>query len=263
MVNHGKSDMSDTAQQLLILGGTAEASALAQTIADQGLRATFSYAGRVRSPKTQPLPTREGGFGGPEGLADYIRQNAITHVIDATHPFAAQMSWNAHKACTQTNTPLAALTRPPWQADPLDRWEHVPDIDNAVAALARPAQRIMLALGRLHMNAFAAQPQHHYVLRVVDTPDMPPLMPHHTVTVARGPFALKDDLKLFQDQRIELLVCKNAGGQGAIAKIHAARALNIPVLMIDRPHLPPRTECATPDQVLDWLASHPLTERGV
>ncbi|MGH1447453.1 MAG: cobalt-precorrin-6A reductase [Cognatishimia sp.] len=251
------------AQHLLILGGTTEASALAQTVADQGIRATFSYAGRVANPRQQPVPTRNGGFGGAEGLARYIRDHNISHVIDATHPFAAQMSWNAFHACTETGTPLTALTRPAWQAEPGDDWQHVPDIDAAVAALNTPAERIMLALGRMHLEAFAAQPQHHYVLRLVDAPSETPGLPHHTVTVARGPFKTADDIALFKTHVIDRIVCKNAGGRGAEAKIHAARALGLPILMIDRPNLPQRTECATPDAVMTWLNAHPATDRGV
>jgi precorrin-6A/cobalt-precorrin-6A reductase len=253
MVNHGFD--SDMKTNLLILGGTTEASTLAQLVASRGLPAIFSYAGRVATPRAQPVPTREGGFGGVEGLVRYIGDHNIGHVIDATHPFAAQMSWNAHAACQETGTPLIALTRPPWQAQEGDTWQHVPDIEGAVAALDGPARRVMLALGRLHMNAFAVQPQHHYVLRLVDMPEKPPALRKHRVIVARGPFEVAGDTALFREHRIDTVVCKNAGGQGAEAKIHAARALGIPIIMIDRPALPDRAEVATAEAVLDWVAS--------
>ena len=148
---------------LLILGGTSEASDLARIVADRGMGAIFSYAGRVGKPRIQPLPTRIGGFGGVAGLAAYLRDNAITHVIDATHPFAAGMSRNAVAACAETGVKLAALTRPEWQAGEGDLWREVADIEAAVAALDGPARRVFLALGRLHLDAFAAQPQHHYL----------------------------------------------------------------------------------------------------
>ena len=245
------------------MGGTTEASALARLIAAEGLQATFSYAGRVANPKAQPIPTREGGFGGPDGLARYIRDHNISHVIDATHPFAAQMSWNASHACHETGVHLLALTRPAWQPVAGDTWQVVPDMEGAVAALSGPAQRVMLALGRLHMNDFAAQPQHHFVLRLVDAPDAPPTLPNHSVVVARGPFDLAGDTALFQEHRVDIIVCKNAGGTGAAAKIEAARALGLPVIMIDRPKLPERAEVATPQAVLEWVAAHPATDRGV
>ncbi|PSL19686.1 cobalt-precorrin-6A reductase [Shimia abyssi] len=247
---------------LLILGGTTEASALAKVAADHGLRAVFSYAGRVSSPRIQPIPQRVGGFGGVAGLVDYLNAQNVTHVVDATHPFAAQMSWNAHHACVQAGVPLLALTRPAWQTQRGDDWHHVADIEGAVAALNGAARRVMLALGKLNVPAFAAQPQHHYVLRLVDTPAAPIDLPNHNVVVARGPFDVAGDMALFREHSVDVVLCKNAGGVGAEAKLHAARALGLPVIMIDRPTLPPRTEVASVEGVLDWLA-HVKTERGV
>ncbi|WP_037310314.1 cobalt-precorrin-6A reductase [Ruegeria halocynthiae] len=240
---------------LLILGGTTEANALAKAVAAQGVSAVYSYAGRVDTPRPQPLPVRAGGFGGADGLAGYMRDNAVTHVIDATHPFAAQMSGNAVTACREVGVPLAALTRPAWHAQDGDRWAHVPDITAAVAALSGPAQRVFLAVGRMHLEDFAVQSQHHYLLRLVDEPDALP-SPHCDVVVSRGPFSEADDRALMQRHGIELVVSKNAGGTGARAKLDAARALGLPVLMIDRPALPQRVELSSVTQVLDWLA-HP------
>lgn len=254
MVNHGSIRVSSPNKpKLLILGGTTEASALAKLVAAQGLEAVFSYAGRVAQPKAQPVPMRVGGFGGVAGLAHYLREHTITHVVDATHPFAAQMSWNAYEACAQAGVDLVALTRPAWQAQAGDQWHHVPDIDAAVGALAGPPQRVLLALGKLHLAAFAAQPQHHYILRLVDQPNAPPPLPHHHVIVARGPFDMAEDRALMQDHGVDLVVCKNAGGIGAEAKLGAARDLGLPVVMIDRPELPPRAEVASAQAVIDWL----------
>lgn len=234
---------------------------MAHRLAEQGIRATFSYAGRVARPKRQPLPTRVGGFGGPAGLAEYIRSKQITHVIDATHPFAAQMSRNADMACTLTGTRLAALTRPPWQAVDGDIWHHVTDVAGAVDWLNGPARRVMLAIGRMHLEAFTAQPQHFYLLRLVDPPDAPIPLPHHEAVIGAGPFRAKDDIALMQNHKIDLIVSKNAGGTAARAKIDAARSLGLPVLMIDRPPMPKRTELHSVDAVLGWV--HDGTERGV
>ncbi|WP_188128102.1 cobalt-precorrin-6A reductase [Shimia marina] len=239
--------------KLLLLGGTTEASQLARLLADQGADAVYSYAGRVASPKAQPLPTRVGGFGGVAGLVQYLREHSITHVVDATHPFAAQMSWNAYEACGQLGVALCALTRPAWQAVEGDRWQHVEDIQGAVASLQGVPKRVLLALGKLNLPAFVAQPQHHYVLRLVDTPDVAPPLPHHIVIVARGPFDLAGDRALMQSHDIDVVVCKNAGGIGAEAKLHAARELGLPVVMIDRPALPPRSEISSAEAVLQHL----------
>ncbi|WP_168013370.1 cobalt-precorrin-6A reductase [Halomonas salinarum] len=245
--------------KVLILGGTTEASALARALAEREIPALYSYAGRVSAPKPQPLPTRVGGFGGVEGLVDFLRAEHITHLVDATHPFAERMSCNAVAAAERKDTALIALTRPPWAPQHSDcgqqgdDWQRVDSIEAAVEALAGPPQRVLLAIGRMHLAAFAARPQHHYLLRLVDHPDTPPPLPRHHVIVDRGPFTLESDLALLREHGVERLVCKNAGGTGAAAKLEAARALKLPVLMIDRPALPPRREAHDVQAVMAWL----------
>lgn len=234
---------------------------MAAALAERGLAATLSYAGRVANPRAQPVPVRVGGFGGVEGLAGYLREQAVTHLVDATHPFAARMSANAVAAAALTGIPLIALTRPPWVAGPGDRWQAVPDVAGAIAALAGPGRRVMLALGRMHIDAFAAQPQHHYLLRFVDAPDAPPALPDHALVVDRGPFTVEGDRALMQAHAIDLIVAKNAGGSGAAAKLAAARALGLPVLLIDRPALPDRPEAHSVEAVLHWLGHG--ADRGV
>ena len=250
------------APNLLILGGTTEATALCNALAEHGIRGTVSFAGRVERPRRQPLPRRIGGFGGAEGLADYLRAERVTHLIDATHPFAAQMSRNAVYASAQTGVPLMGLIRAAWSQMPGDDWLDVADIDAAATALDRPACRVMLAVGRMHLEAFAPNPQHFYLLRLVDPPIVPPPFPDHHVIVSRGPFTEAGDRALMQDHAIDLVVSKNSGGIGAKAKIDAARGLGLPVIMIQRPGTAARQQCTTVQEVLDWIA-HVGTERGV
>ncbi|MDD7970788.1 cobalt-precorrin-6A reductase [Roseinatronobacter alkalisoli] len=238
---------------ILVLGGTIEATRLVADLARAGLPTTLSYAGRVARPKPQPVPVRVGGFGGADGLARYLRENHITHLVDATHPFADTISRNALHAATLADTPLLALTRPPWTARDGDQWTHVPDIPAAVAALGMPRRNIMLALGRMHLAAFATQPQHRYLLRLVDPPQTPPPLPDHHIIIDRGPFDAVADAALMQAHDISLIVAKNAGGTGALAKLTAARQLQIPVLMIDRPALPERAQTQDIATVLDWV----------
>ncbi len=247
--------------RILLLGGTTEAGHLARAIAEAGLPGVYSYAGRTDAPLDQPIPMRVGGFGGVEGLCAYLKAEDISHVIDATHPFAAQMSGNAVAACAATGTPLIALERAPWVAGEGDRWSHVADIPAAVAALAGPPRRVFLAIGRQHLDPFAAQPQHHYLLRLVDAPTGPLPLPQAEVIVARGPFDVAGDTALLRQHRTELIVAKNAGGKGAVAKIAAARALGLPILMIDRPILPKRQVVSTVKATMDWL--HQTARLGV
>lgn len=247
---------------LLILGGTSEARQLAKDVAVAGLNAIYSYAGRTSAPQALPIPTRIGGFGGPDGLADYLKMSRITHLIDATHPFAEQISRNAIAASRQTGVPLIALERPPWTPKEDDAWIEAPDMEHAVAALDIDPLHVFLAIGRTEIAQFAGRPQHHYLLRMVDAPQSPPPFPNHDVIVDKGPFDLESDLALLKRHGINLVVSKNSGGDGARAKIEAARLLDLPVVMIDRPQLPARREVATAREVLDWIA-HTGTDRGV
>jgi precorrin-6A/cobalt-precorrin-6A reductase len=237
----------------LILGGTSDANRLAEAAARLGLDAIYSYAGRTQAPAGQSLPTRIGGFGGASGLVDYIRLQRITHVVDATHPFAVEMSRNAVAACATTGTALIALERAPWKQSPGDNWIEVEDVAAAAAALPEQRARVFLAIGRQHLAPFAARPQHAYTLRFADAPDGALPLPDASVIVSRGPFALAGDLDLMRSRNIEWIVARNAGGTGAFAKIEAARQLGLPVVMIARPALPERQGTESIDDVLVWL----------
>jgi precorrin-6A/cobalt-precorrin-6A reductase len=247
---------------ILLLGGTTEARELAPLLAARGIRATLSYAGRTLAPRVLPLPTRIGGFGGVAGLVAWLRAEGITHVVDATHPFAARMSANAVAATQETGVPLVAFTRPAWQAGPGDRWQHVADLDGAVAALA----------GRRGACCWRWAGSMSAVLRAAPAPLCAALrrsargaaaLPRHTLVVDRGPFTLDGDLALLRDHAVDLVVCKNAGGSAAQAKLIAARALGLPVIMIDRPFIPRATKCTMRSRAgLDRSCASAFTARG-
>lgn len=238
--------------RVLLLGGTTEANLLARALAGAGVDAVYSYAGRTVAPPAQPIATRTGGFGGVEGLVSYLETEAVTHVIDATHPFAAQMGANAAAACAATGRPLLRLERPAWVAGPGDLWTHVPDVEAAADALPMQRSVVFLAIGRQRLEVFARQPQHRFLLRLVDPPEAPLPLPEAQAIIARGPFDEAADRALMQAHGVQVVVAKNAGGQGAEAKLAAARALGIPLILIDRPLRPQVETVATPDEALDW-----------
>lgn len=217
----------------------------------QGRDAVFSYAGRTDAPVAQPLPTRVGGFGGVAGLQAYLLAENIGAVVDATHPFAAQISRNAIEACAFAGVPLLALQRPAWAAQLGDKWQHVASIEAAIVALPETPARVFLAIGKQNLAGFAAK-QHHYLLRLVDAPESPPL-PDCTVILARGPFDVDEDKALLIQHKISLIIAKNAGGAGAEAKLTAAREIGLPVILIDRPSLRGRAVVATVNEVVAWL----------
>jgi precorrin-6A/cobalt-precorrin-6A reductase len=248
--------------RVLILGGTTEASALArQNAGDARLAPLLSLAGRTTNPRPQPIPVRSGGFGGIEGLVRFLRDAAIDAVIDATHPYADQMSAHAVAACRATGVPLASLVRPEWPRHADDRWQVVGDTEAAARALGAVPRRVFLSLGRQDLHVFAAAPQHHYLARLIERPEPATLPPDLRLLQARGPFDRADEERLLRDERIEVVVSKNAGGTATYAKIEAARALGLPVVMIARPHKAAGVVLADVEAGVAWL--HGLAPRGV
>ncbi|MFC4128610.1 cobalt-precorrin-6A reductase [Nocardia rhizosphaerae] len=240
--------------RVLILGGTGEARELARIAAgERGFDIVSSLAGRVTHPRLPVGPVRIGGFGGVEGLRTWLRENAIDAVVDATHPFAAQVSAHAAAAAADLGLPALHLRRPEWARCPGDRWTRVPDTVAAAAALATHGERVLLTIGRQGVAAFADCAGHRFVIRSIDAPTGP-LPPRYELLLARGPFTFDDELVLMSRHRIDVLVTKNSGGPQTEAKILAARTAGLPVVMIDRPPLPPGAQTVGEvTDALDWL----------
>ena len=236
-------------RRLLILGGTGEATMLARHLADRpDLDVISSLAGRVASPALPIGAVRVGGFGGVDGLGTYLAERQIDAVIDATHPFAARMSQNAAEACRQARVPLLGFVRPAWTPEPGDRWLPAADMD-AAAALCRG--RVFLTVGRQELAPFAACDA-WFLVRTIDPPG-DPLPPRHALLFARGPFALAAEIDLLKANAIDLIVSKNSGGPATYAKVAAARALGLPVAMVERPSRPATDEARSLDEVDAWL----------
>ena len=252
--------------QILILGGTAEARALAAALSGRTeFAVTLSLAGGTAKPAPHAVPVLRGGFGGADGLARHLRDRRIDVLIDATHPYAAAISANAAKAAADANVKLLALRRSAWIKVAGDNWIEVESTAAAVAALGTTPRRVFVALGRNGLQPFEAAPQHFYLVRSVD-PVQPPLaVPHADYIAARGPFSEAEDRALLERHRIEAVVAKNSGGSATYGKIAAARALGLPVIMLKRPELPEVEAVNSVEEALAWL-DHALTlsmARGV
>ena len=238
---------------VLLLGGTSEASQLARRLdgrADVDL--VVSLAGRTAHPVPLPGSVRTGGFGGAEGLARYLASHRIAAVIDATHPFAAQMSHHAASACESEGVPRLRLLRPPWAPVPGDVWIEVADLAAAAACLAdRGARRVFLTTGRTELRPFAPLPGVWFLVRCVDPPAVMPLG-RAEVVLDRGPFDEDAERHLMARCGIDTLVTKNSGGPAG-AKLAAARSLSIPVVIVDRPAGPGGPQVASVDEAEAWL----------
>lgn len=224
----------------------------------------ISLAGHTSDPRPLSLPSRIGGFGGIAGLREYLVDEGVVAVIDATHPFAAIMPYHAEAACKAEGVPLLAIRRESWRPQAGDRWRSVPDIGAAVEALGAEPQRVFLTIGRLELPQFFAAPQHRYLIRVIEPVGELPL-PHAKVLQQRGPFEAEAEERLMHREGTQILVSKNAGGPMTLGKLVAARRLGLPVVMVERPPKPDVEYVTHIDQVLPWLVAQGLfvTERGV
>jgi precorrin-6A/cobalt-precorrin-6A reductase len=242
-------------KRLLILGGTgdaAELAARASQIAE--IEVVSSLAGRTQQPFTPKTGTvRIGGFGGAAGLAAFLLDRPIDLLIDATHPFAAQISANAAVAAAECNVPYLMLVRPAWEAGSGDRWIEVASHSEAAIALLGQSQRVFLTIGRQELAAFAGLDAIWFLMRAIDPPALNTPVPKGKLLLARGPFTLEDERQLLLEYQIDTIVSKNSGGGATYAKIAAARELGIPVVMVQRPPIPDVEQVADVEGAIAWL----------
>ncbi|HVK22335.1 MAG TPA: cobalt-precorrin-6A reductase [Actinokineospora sp.] len=240
--------------KVLILGGTGEARSLAAALVGRpGTSVVSSLAGRVRSPRLPVGDVRIGGFGGPEKLAEWLVGAGIDAVVDATHPFAERISASAADAAARTGVPLIMLRRPGWTERRGDDWRWVGDLAEAARVLPTLGERIFLTTGRQGLAAFAGSDR-WFLVRCVDPPDSP-LPARMELLLDRGPYTLDGERALLREHKIDAVVTKDSGGDLTVAKLDAARALGLPVVVVRRPTIPDVSTVATVGEVLDWLGS--------
>ncbi|CRK57400.1 Cobalt-precorrin-6x reductase [Alloactinosynnema sp. L-07] len=240
--------------KVLILGGTGEARALAAALVSRpDTTVVSSLAGRVRSPRLPVGDVRIGGFGGPEKLAEWLVDARIDAVVDATHPFAERISASAAAAAARTALPLIMLRRPGWTERPGDAWHWVGDLDEAARLLPSLGERIFLTTGRQGLGAFAGSDR-WFLVRCVDPPEVP-LPARMELLLDRGPYTLDGERDLLREHKIDVLVTKDSGGDLTVAKLDAARAMGLPVVVVRRPSIPDVRSVASLGEVLDWLGA--------
>jgi precorrin-6A/cobalt-precorrin-6A reductase len=238
--------------RLLILGGTAEAAELTARLAgDDRLETVTSLAGLTRLPNVGAGRVRRGGFGGPDGLAAFLKGEGYDALIDATHPFAAQIAAHAAEAATKADVPRVKLLRPPFERTPADHFIPVPDIETAAAVLP-PGARVFLAAGRRETAEFAGRKDLWCLVRMIEPPGAGDVLPAGELILGRPPKDPEAEAELFRQHGIGWIVSKDSGGQAG-AKILAARQLALPVVLIERPPPPNGPIVETIDAAMAWM----------
>lgn len=239
--------------RVLVLGGTAEARELAAVLAGrQGLEVVSSLAGRVRDPRLPEGEVRVGGFGGPQAMAAWLRDEAVTAVLDVTHPFAERISASAAAACDAAGVPRLVLRRPGWTEQPGDRWEWVHSLPAAAARIPALGRRAFLTTGRQGIEAFAGIEGVWFLVRCVDPPEVP-LPREHLLLLDRGPYDVASESALMEAHRIDVLVTKDSGAPQVEAKLEAARTRQIPVIVVRRPPAPAGRSVGTTAEAVEWV----------
>lgn len=240
--------------RVLILGGIGDAVELAVKIANiPGIEVITSLAGRTREPANLPGNVRSGGFGGVPGLTNYLREMQIDLLIDATHPFANQISENAAAATQEVGIPRLMVIRPPWEKLEDDDWLEVEDNLAAATALANRAKRVFLTIGSQEIGTFAHLQEIWFLMRMIDPPNTDVIVPPGLILCDRGPFNLENEQEILLKYNIDTIVSKNSGGNATYPKIIAARKLGIKVLMVNRPPLPPGEQVSDVESACKWL----------
>jgi precorrin-6A/cobalt-precorrin-6A reductase len=239
---------------LLILGGTADARALAAGVRARwpGMRVITSLAGRTAAPSLPEGEVVTGGFGGAAGLADYITAEGVDALIDATHPFAAEISKSAAEAASVAQVPRLVLTRPPWVFVQNAAVQHARSINAAKSILKTDGNRIFLAIGRQEINQFKELQNRFFLLRFIDPPQSPPDFAQYEVLTGR-PGTLEEERSILQQFAIDTLVAKNGGSDASRAKVDAALELGVKVILIDPPAPPPPPHADSVEGALAWL----------
>ena len=223
--------------RLLILGGTGEATMLATALTrlyPVEIDLIVSLAGRTEEPSAVPGRTRIGGFGGVQGMIDYLRDEDVDAVVDATHPFAASISANARRACEVLDIPRMMLIRPDWVPQANDQWIEAADMA-AAAILPVLGRRVFMTIGRQNLSMFSEVRGVHFVVRLLEEPKEPLPLADYSVVVERPPFTVEHECKILSGHGINVIVSKSSGGKAGASKLIAARLLSLPVLMISRP----------------------------
>jgi len=249
-------------KKILIVGGTQEGNKLAEVFHHHKYDYTISYAGIVNKVHEKEFSKRIGGFGGKNGIIDYVKKNKITHIIDASHPFSKKISFNTFSACKTLDLPLIHFSRKPWYKSKKDNWIRVKSFQESTNYLKSASKKIFLAIGKKNLEIYKNFSHHFFLLRLLENKNNIRFFPNQECIVSEGPFHVEEDIKILKKYNIDMIITKNSGGNGAYSKIIAARELGITVIIISRPRGAKVKKVYNFDSILKWL-NHESLNLGV
>lgn len=240
-------------RHLLLLAGSGEAREIAAALSGaQDWSVTASLLFPERSTGPLPVPARLGRFGGEDGMARFLTSERVDAVLDATHPFASQITAQSARVCARLAIPFAQVLRPAWTPGPGDRWTEVAN-EAAVAAFLRPGQRVFTTTGRATLEHLVSRSSARFFVRQLEPRDATDGYRNVRYVTGQGPFSVQEELDTLRDLKIDVLVCKNSGGAPSHTKLDAARELGIPVILVARPPQPDVLRVETVAAALDWV----------
>ena len=182
----------------------------------------------------------------------FLIENGIEALIDASHPFDKESTELCKRVSKLADIKLTHFLRPPWTPTIDDNWTSVRTLDEA-AKIIPDGSNVFIATGRIGLEKFSKLTSSKFFIRRLGKVKLQCPLDNGKFIYGNPPFSLKDEISLFRSLKIDILVIKNVGGDGSFAKVEAARAMNISVIMIERPKESPINAITTIPEIFKWM----------
>lgn len=233
---------------ILLLGGTAETALLASAFAEVGFRVLVSTATDVPLDiGSHPNISRRSGKLDAAGMKQLVKERGVTAMVDAAHPYAAQVRTTARKVASELNLPYFRWRR----ASALHESDFVnkePDHQRAAKAAFAFGKPVLLTTGSGNLKPYVNEARKTDVLLIARVLSHPASieacraagLSEDKIVTGRGPFSVEDNLDLIKRFNIGVIVTKDSGRVGgAPEKIEAARLAGCRVVVVQRPEESP------------------------
>ncbi len=228
-----------------VFSGTGDGNALAKEIASRNhpviVSTATDYGAAVARLQCPGLPVI-GGRMGMERRRQLLRKSLSRAIVDATHPYASEISRQLIELSQTLGLPYLRYER--LAAADEHPVEHCKTMEEAAQRAIAGGRHIFLATGSKNLPVFLNRPgaaDREWFVRL--TPDPTQIrramelgIPHARICAMQGPFTTAFNRALWQDWKIDLVITKQSGEAGGYSsKTKAAAELGIPIIAVDRP----------------------------